>query len=211
MRIFLLLFSCSALLGQSNVNGNLPVTLVDGGTDCDGLGQLILIWADTTGLTGDQGAALGLNAFRLILNVSRPGVITQIQPGTQPLDWTFVQTEPSQVTTQTVLVGWSSDTNAPGGFYHLATLLLTGDQGPVTLSLDPNSEVSSRLVQPGNGPSLVPLQLPAPFVTSIPQTFNLSLFTGVATWDMADPDYDWIAPFGKVDVLDLVQLVYCSP
>ncbi|MCB1050736.1 MAG: hypothetical protein KDC71_09050 [Acidobacteria bacterium] len=211
MKTLYFLLLSATVFAQSNVSGPLPLTLVDGGTDCNGLGRIVLVQADTSGLTGDMGAPVGLNAFRLVLTANRSGVLTSLMPGTQPITWSSVQTEASLVTTQIVITGWNSDINAPNGLYTLASLLLTGDQGPVSISLEATSEVASRLVQPGNGPELLQLQLPGSLQTNIPVTYSLTLQEGFAAWLTVMPTYDLAAPSGKIDILDLSKLVYCTP
>lgn len=198
------------LMAQSNIGGTLPVTLVDGGTDCAGRGRLVDIHADPTGLSGNGGALAGINGFVLVVKASRPGLLTSVLPGSTPSRW-HMRTTARPLTDQIRIVGWSTDTNAPNLSYHLATLVLTGTQGPVTISLETGTEVASRLVAPGNGPALMSLTLPAPLNVNVPVSFNLNLLTGVAAWLAIEPDYDLAAPSGALDILDLVKLVTCSP
>ena len=198
------------LLAQSNVDGNLPLTLVDGGTDCGGLGRLVQVHADPTGLSGDGGAAAGINGYVLVLKASRTGVLTSVLPGSTPIGWQIRVTAPP-LSDLVRIVGWSAEVNAPNLSYHLVTLVLTGTQGAVTISLQPGTEVASRLVAVGNGPALMSLDLPIPLAVNVPADYNLGLFTGISVWLQFVPDYDLAAPSGDVDVRDLVKLVACTP
>jgi hypothetical protein len=198
------------LLAQSNVSGPVPLTLVDGGTDCGGLGRLVEIHANPSGLTGDGGAAAGLNGFLLVLEASRSGVLTSILPGSSPIGWNVQVTTPP-LTTQIRVAGWSTNMAAPNQSYHLATLVLTGTLGAVTLTALSSTELASRLVAPGNGPELLSVSLPAPLNVTVPANYNLNLLTGISSWRQTAGNYDLAAPSGPIDVLDLVKLVWCTP
>jgi len=209
-RIWVLMLAAAPLLAQSNVAGNLPLTLVDGGADCGGLGWLVEVHADPTGLSGDGGAAAGINGFVLVLQASRNGVLTAVLPGSTPIGWQTRVTAPP-LSNLVRVAGWSTDINAPNSSYHLVTLVLTGTQGPVTISLQPGTEVASRLVGPGNGPALMALNLPSPLSVSVPFNFDLVFLMGIAEWLQVAPDYDLTFPSGNVDVRDLIKLVTCTP
>jgi len=204
------LFLALPLLAQSNVSGTVPLSLVDGGTDCGGLGRLVEIHANPSGLTGDGGAPAGLNGFLLVLEASRSGVLTSMLPGTSPVAWNLRVSSPP-LTTEIRVAGWSTDMLAPSQPTHLATLVLTGTMGAVTLTALPASELASRLVAPGNGPELLSVSLPAPLNVTVPATYNLSLLTGISSWRQTAANYDLAAPSGAIDVLDLVKLVWCTP
>jgi hypothetical protein len=198
------------LLAQSNVSGPVPLTLVDGGTDCGGLGRLVEIHANPSGLTGDGGAAAGLNGFLLVLEASRSGVLTSVLPGSSPIGWNVRVTEPP-LTNQIRVAGWSTDMAAPNQSYHLATLVLTGTLGAVTLTALSSTELASRLVAPGNGPSLLSVSLPSPLNVTVPANYNLNLLTGISSWLQTAASYDLAAPSGPIDIRDLVKLVICTP
>ena len=190
--------------------GNVPVSLIDAGTDCNGLGRLVEIHADPSGLSGDGGAAAGINGYVIKIDASRSGVLTSILPGSAPIQWKTVVTAPPR-TNSVHVAGWSTDMNAPNQPYHLATLVLTGTQGNVTLSLNAATQVSSRLVAPGNGPALMSTMLGPPLLVNVPLNYNLNLLTGVASWRQSAPNYDLAAPAGNLDIRDLVKLVICTP
>jgi hypothetical protein len=210
IRLVLLLILALPLMAQANVSGTVPLTLIDGGTDCGGLGRLVEIHANPSGLTGDGGAAAGLNGFLLVLQASRNGVLTSVLPGSSPVDWSIRVTSPP-LTNQIRVAGWSTNMLAPSQPTHLATLVLTGSLGAVTLTALPASELASRLVAPGNGPELLNVSLPGPLNVTVPANYNLNMLTGIASWRQTAANYDLSAPSGPIDVLDLVKLVICTP
>lgn len=204
-------FLSSILWAQSNVTGSVPLTLVDGGTDCNGLGRLVEIHADPSGLSGDGGAMAGINAFVLAIAADQPGVLTAAWSESSPIPFDSVVTDSMFVTTGISIAGWSTDPNAPNQSYHLATLLLTGNQGNVSVSLSAQSTLASRFVSVGNGPDTMSYSLPSALVVNIPMTYNLNVLTGISSWQMVAAQYDLAAPAGPVDVNDLVKLITCSP
>ncbi|MCB1051028.1 MAG: hypothetical protein KDC71_10555 [Acidobacteria bacterium] len=207
---FFLFFGMS-LLAQSQVTGPLVLRWVDQGPDCQGLGHLVDIYADTTGLTGMNNELVGINAFVLSIESSQSFVLTTLHPGFSPINWQYTVSQPP-LTNQIIIAGWSTDTNAPNEDYHLARLLLSGAPGTFSLSLMPGSQVASRLAGPGNGPDLIPLQLPNPITVQLPVSYNLFIGGGISAWHELDLAYDLVPPYGTpIDMLDLVKLVYCTP
>ncbi len=208
---FLLGTVISMVAAQSNVVGSVPLTLIDGGTDCNGLGRLVEIHADPTGFSGDGGALVGLNGFVLVINADQANLFTSFLPGRNPISWQTVITDHSLVTNSLVVAGWSTDINAPNQSYHLGTLVLTGNQGSVLIGLGNQTQLASRLVTIGNGPDNLNVMLPSDLNVTVPATYNLNLLVGISSWLQMAAEYDLALPGGEIDLLDLAKLINCTP
>lgn len=205
--------AASVGLAQSSVQGTATITVLDGGTDCNGLARRVEIHADLTGLIGDGNELAGLNGYVLAVSFDPDGSFTSATPGNQPaqVHWSLITTHETVIFDEVTLVGWWPEPSAPNGSYHLATLLFAGDPGPVTVAVEGTSSLASRLVSPTNRPDVIAYQLPNALVVTIPGSFNLDLLTGVASWLQSNALYDLTAPAGDIDIRDLCKLVSCSP
>lgn len=205
--------AASVGLAQSSVQGTATITVIDGGTDCNGLARRVEIHADLTGLIGDGSEPAGLNGYVLAISFDPDGSFASATPGDQPaeVDWTLITTHESAIFDEVILVGWWPEPTAPNGSYHLATLLFSGDPGPVTVSVASTTSLASRLVSAGNRPDVIDYELPDALVVTIPASFNLDLLTAVASWLQTNAIYDLAAPAGDIDIRDLCKLIACSP
>lgn len=209
---FLIVWSCLLARGQSGIGGAATISLTDGGVDCAGMARVVDVHVDVTGLSGVGGPG-GLNAFALALNLDRPDVFASASAGEVPaMGWGLINTDETGIaaTHQVILVGWAPDPDAPNTSYLVASIILSGAAGPVTLSLDAGaSSLGSRVVA-GDGPGPIELSGPPPLTVSIPESFDLDLLTGASRWLTTDPDYQLVPGTSWVTVLDLVKLVQCG-
>ncbi len=212
MRIFAfvgaILWGVVGCQAQSNIQGTAIITLVETGTECSGFATVVEVHVDVTGLVGDQGAWVGINAYVLTIGFDRMPVFAA---ATGQSEWQIRSTLKALVANQVKVVGWWPETLAPNGSYDLTRLWIAGTQGPVTVSLSPSSQLASRIVVEGNGPDTIPFILPSALTVTIPQDFTLSVQLGASLWRAIDAQYDMQQPWGSIDVQDLVKLVNCNP
>jgi len=212
MILVLMLPSTSFLLAQTGITGSAPVSLQEGPADCGGSCVTVDLFVDVTGLSG-TGGEVGLNGFVLAFDLDRSDVFATANAGTTPIsEWGFLATnrDLGNLTDRLVLVGAVADMAAPNQDYHVASLTLCGAAGDVTLTCVPSeSSLGSRVVA-GDGPGLIDISSPPPFTVPITETFPLLWGNGLDSWLMDAPAYDLVAPFGLIDVLDLVKLNNCG-
>ena len=156
---------------------------------------------------------MGLNAFILTLDINRTDVYASAQPGDSPdLEWSFYATNRVLVdmNNRLALVGSIAESSVPDGPYHTCSIFLSGTQGEVQLSINPDlSSLGSRVVG-GDGPGSIPLNPPGPITVMIPNDFTLDLNTGSSVWRTNLEPYDIANPSGLIDILDLVKLMNCG-
>lgn len=201
---------CAALWAQTGVSGTASGAWVQLENGCDGSAVVLELYADVSGLSGDDAVPVGVNAFLVTLAFDRPDVFASAVVGSDPLlDWGFSTSKQSQIdqTQQVTLLGWVADPNAPNQNYHLATVTLAGTPGPVSLTVT-RFELGTRVVD-GAGAQLLLVDAPNPLSVSIPDEFPRSLAEAVPLWNSADSIYDGNQIAG-VDVADLVTVVNCG-
>ncbi len=204
--------STNLVLAQSSIVGNAPLTLQEGAADCGGSCVTVDVFVDVTGLSGTGGDA-GLNAYVLAFDLDRSDVFASARAGTSPIsDWGFFATSRNLVamTDRLILVGAVADMAAPNQNYHVATVVLCGSLGNVTLTYVPSeSSLGSRVVA-GDGPGPIDIGAPSAFTLPITVTFSLDWGAGISSWTLNAPSYDLVAPSGPIDVLDLTKLTHCG-
>ena len=200
------------LWAQSGITGPAGVTLNDAGLDCNGFARVVEVVVDVTGLSGVGGPA-GLNSFVLVFNLSRSDVFASAAAGSNPdLDWYFLATDRNGVNASNSLrlVSSVADLDAPNQRYQVASILLSGLQGGVTLTFNAaESSLGSRYIN-GDGPGPISISGSPPLTVSIPIDFNLDIGTGVSYWLTESVEYDMAPPVGNINVLDLVKMVLCG-
>ena len=207
MGVFLM---STCILLQTGISGPALLTWSEQGTTCGEVGKIVHIFADVRGLTGQGGAEVGLNSFVLTVKFDRSDVFASAFAGEDVgLSWGFkISDEALIILTNTVtLVGWMANADAPNQNYHLATLVLAGSEGPVTLTLQ-SADLGSRVAN-GDGPGPVPWTLPAPIIVTLPGHYYPTLIEGGSLWRTDNTTYD-INSLPGVDVADLVEVINCG-
>lgn len=210
-------FVLSSVMGnfgaaQVGVQGNASISLADAGVICSGQGRAVDVFVDITGLAGSNGDA-GLNAFVLCFDLNRSNVFAYAQKGNAPqMNWQFTFTDRILVNTSdhVCIVGSTDDSNAPNGEYYVGRLILVGEAGQVSFSLDTyKSSLGSKAIN-GSLPGLISIEPLPVFIVEIPQNSALVLAEALEQWRQRVPQYDLVEPWGAVDVMDLVQLINCG-
>lgn len=209
-----LLFLASVpALPQSGVTGSATVFTQTGPLDCGSHCATVQVSVDVSALTGTDGVLAGINAFVLSFDLDRSGVFAYAQAGASPeMDWFFQHTKAELVdlANRLIMVGAIGDETAPNQLYQLATFTLCGDAGNVVITFDPSqSSLGSRVVN-GDGPGPINIAVPPPITVVIPVNFPLILGVGISLFLEDSPEYDLVAPFGPVNILDLVKLINCG-
>ena len=161
-------------------------------------------------------APVGLNGFQLVFSFPTETValFSFAVPGDAPIPFSLVSTDPSvlSVTELLTLVGWSAYLDAPEGLYHVATLAFSGSIDPsFTFDLLPANSSLGSCIAGGAGPDAIPVSSSSVHGNfSIESVFPLTLLPGLPSWLNDDPTYDLVAPFGAIDVLDLVKIATCA-
>ena len=203
------LFPCW-VMSQTGILGTANISLIDQSESCGGMGRLIQVYADVSGLVGAEGDPVGLNGFVVTINLDRPWVFASAIAGHNPnLTWGFEYTHRDmvQVTGSLVLVGWVADTEAPNLNYHLASLILAGEIGPTSLTVV-STELASRVVN-GQMPEGMNVNLPATLSIFLSGDFSLRITDGLVFWGDLGGNYDIEDPAG-VNVQDFVTIVNCG-
>jgi len=212
MKWFLFFWGLSALvLAQNPVTGNATITLVDGGTECEGSQRRVEVHVDITGLTG-QGGDAGLNAYGISLLLDDMTFFKRAESGVDPIPFSLEAT--NQLVAQQInelrLVGYKADTQAPNQSYHVATVILGNQTGTVTLDLNASAtSLGSRRV--GNaGPGPINFVFNGPLATSISGSYPLTLIEALSSWRFDHPTYNVNPVTPQVDILDLISIASCS-
>ena len=212
-RVGISVFVCaltSWAFSQTGVTGSASISLVDAGNICSGAGKVVHVVAEVSGLTGLNGESVGLNSFVIQIELSRPTVLAWAFAGENPdLGWGFMQTDKLliPITNTVIVAGWVADAEAPNQLYHLASLWMAGDAGPVELTVV-SATLGSRVVN-GDGPGSVPTLLPVPMSVTLPAAYTWTLIEGLVSWRAESGFYDVRPPAG-VNVLDFVDVVNCG-
>jgi len=196
--------------GQANISGTATLSLVDGGTDCNGAVSLVEVHADVTGLSGDGGMA-GINAFVLKFNLNNGNLFSIARPANSPIPFDMVYTQKSLVGSQdsVTVIGWAADSQAPNGSYHLLTLQFAGAAGSVGISIDGvESNLASKFIG-GFGPDAISLQTPPAAIFMVPDPISFHPLQALPFWLDESSFYD-LVPSGRIDMLDFVKLVTCT-
>ena len=196
-------------LGQANISGNASLSLIDGGTDCQGGVRLVEVHADVSGLSGDGGLA-GINAFVLKFNVNNGNLFSIARRATNPISFDIVHTEKSLVGSQnTVIVsGWSADSNAPNGSYHLLTLQFAGVDNTISITIDETESNLASRVASGFGPDAIGFTVPPEATFSVPAPVSFPVGQALLFWLGELAFYD-LVPDGTINMLDYAKLIIC--
>ena len=208
--IFVLFIFAGLGFCQTGVTESASISLVDAGITCSDAGRIVHVVADVSGLTGLNGESVGLNSFVIQVELSRPTVLAWAFAGDNPnLGWGFMQTDKLliPITNTVIVAGWVADAEAPNQLYHLASLWMAGDAGPVELTVV-SATLGSRVVN-GDGPGSVPTLLPVPMSVTLPAAYTWTLIEGLVSWRAESGFYDVRPPAG-VNVLDFVDVVNCG-
>jgi len=211
-RLFLLLLLSGFCFGQEDVVDPIPVSFVDMGSTCADTARIIRVIADTSGMTSVSGDSVGLNSFYLVIEISEPSRYGGIFNRTVPLRWTLYTSNPTVINSQNriAVIGLRADPDAPSSAYELFDLVLLGP-GPMELLLDEGASSlgTRRVLDTSNGPGNA-LPIDAEFIDHIDSSGALLGFgDGWSSWGTAHALYDEVAPFGVVDILDLIHFLPC--
>ena len=210
MRLCILLISiviCSYIRGQSDIQGTIDINFQDAGLVCGNTGRKIDIFADLTGLQGVGGSAI-FNAWQLNIDIDRPQAFAHVIAGTSPVLCNIVYSDRSLLNPEIRIIGFKAISQVTTSRYHLCSIYLAGDEGPVNLSINGGSSFGSA-VRNGFGPAPIDFDTPS-YLTVIPSDQTILLTDALAHWLLGAPDFDFAMPIGLIEVRDLVEMVNCK-
>lgn len=209
--ILLLILLPASSFAQKPVNGNATISFVEADSLCGGAQKRVDVFVDVTGLTG-QGGDAGLNAFAIHVLLDDASFYVGSAAGSDPISFALTSTQKTLIGTLGALrlVGYNADTNAPNTEYHVASIFVGNQLGSVTLDLDlATTSLGSRVVG-GAGPGPISFVFDGPLTVTVDTLSPYQLGDALAAWLTDDPLYDLNAPFGVVDILDLVAISQCA-
>lgn len=197
--------------GQTGVPGSVPIVLEDMGLSCAGNARWIRVSANPSGMTGQGGASVGINAFYVVFQVDQPAAVRIITAAQDPVAFHGQATQRAQALAlgKWAALGYKADPNAPNQSTALCDItLIATSPNPVTLQLISPSAIGTRVIN-GSGAQNVPAVL-ASWTIPLPQSGAIiDLNEALSFWLLSHSLYDEVAPFGTIDMLDLVHFIPC--
>ena len=202
---------CLHGLSQVGVVVQMPIQWEDMGLSCAGNARIIRVSANPIGMTGQGGASVGINAYYLVFHVDQPGAVRIMTQAHDDLPFSGRATPSSlaQALGKWAVLGYVAMPNAPNQVTALCDItLIATSPNPVTLQLIQPSAIGTRVAN-GSGGQNVPCVL-ASWTVPLPQGgIPIQLGDAVSFWLTTNSLYDEVAPFGTIDMLDLVHFIPC--